>query len=128
MYELVSAVSWTVTMNLFNKLPGHTKTIAGLERSVLRRLPRLFVLGTLLLLLPSVLTRLLPWEGSAAEVATRITTIDIYTVSVVLLHWTVVFTVAIHAFIVLVMKGPAYVADAYPLAEAENPAESGLHS
>lgn len=111
-------------MNPFTKLPGYTKTAAGLERSVLRRLPRLFVMGTLLLLLPSVLMRFLPWEGSAADIDTRIMTTDIYVVSVVLLHWTVVFTVAIHAFIVLVMKGPAYVADAYPLREAETPAGS----
>ncbi len=108
-------------MNLFTKLPGHTKTAAGLERSVLRRLPRLFVTGTLLLLLPSVLVRLLPWAGSTADIDTRIMTTDIYVVSVVLLHWTVVFTVAIHAFIVMVMKGPAYVADAYPMNEAETP-------
>ena len=40
------------------------------------------------------------------------------------LHWTVVLTVAIGAFIVLVMKGPAYVADAYPMDEAETPSPS----
>jgi hypothetical protein len=35
--------------------------------------------------------------------------------SVLSLHWTVVLTVAIACFIVVVAKGPAYVADAYPL-------------
>ena len=34
---------------------------------------------------------------------------------VVVLHWTLVLTVALECFIVRVMKGPAYVADAYPL-------------
>ncbi len=41
--------------------------------------------------------------------------------SVIILHWTVLFTVAIAAFIVLVMKGPSYVADAYPLDESDTP-------
>ena len=40
-------------------------------------------------------------------------------ISLIILHWTVVFTVGIAAFIVMMMKGPAYVADAYPLNEAE---------
>jgi hypothetical protein len=34
---------------------------------------------------------------------------------VVVLHWTLVLTLALGCFIVRVMKGPAYVADAYPL-------------
>jgi hypothetical protein len=42
-------------------------------------------------------------------------------ISFVILHWTVVVTVGIAAFIVMVMKGPAYVADPYPLNEAETP-------
>jgi len=37
------------------------------------------------------------------------------------LHWTVVFTVAIGAFIVFVMKGPAYVADRYELPDEDAP-------
>jgi uncharacterized Tic20 family protein len=32
----------------------------------------------------------------------------------VVLHWTLVFTVAIGCVIVWLMKGPAFVADAYP--------------
>lgn len=51
--------------------------------------------------------------------------VDIAVVSLLILHWTVVLTVAIAAFIVLVMKGPAFVADAYPLDEADTPAGSG---
>ena len=38
-------------MNLFNRLPGFTRTPAGSERVVLRRLPRTLLLGTLLLAL-----------------------------------------------------------------------------
>jgi hypothetical protein len=43
----------------------------------------------------------------------------------IFLHWNTVLTLAIGAFIVMVMKGPAYVADAYPLVEAEVPTTGG---
>lgn len=109
-------------MNLFNILPGFQKTPAGLERVILRRLPRVLWLGTLLLAGVSLLARAWPWSGAEWEVATRITSVDIGVISLVILHWTVVLTVAIGAFIVMVMKGPAYVADAYPLVDAERPA------
>jgi hypothetical protein len=70
---------------------------------------------------PSLLARLYPWDGSETLVAMRITSIDIYMISVVILHWSIVLTVAIAAFIVMVMKGPAYVADAYPLEDSDTP-------
>lgn len=102
-------------MNLFNRLPGFPCTPAGKERVVLRQLPKAFLFGTLLLAIPSLLARLI----ASPDDALAITTTDIYVISLVILHWTVVFTVGIAAFIVMMMKGPAYVADAYPLDEAE---------
>lgn len=108
-------------MSAFNKLPGFTRTPPGQERSVLRKLPKVLIAGSLLLGLPSLLARLFIDEGSATETAHLITTIDIYAISLVILHWTVVFTVAIAAFIIMVMKGPAYVADAYPLQDYDDP-------
>jgi hypothetical protein len=108
-------------MNLFNVLPGFQKTPAGLERLILSRLPRVLWLGTLLLVLASLLVRVWPWSAPAAEVAGRIAAVDIGVASLVVLHWTAVLTVGIGAFIVMVMKGPAYVADAYPLPDAERP-------
>ena len=102
-------------MNLFNRLPGFTRTPAGKERVVLRQPPRAFLLGTLLLAIPSLVARLI----ASPEDALAVMTTDIYVISLVILHWTVVFTVGIAAFIIMMMKGPAYVADAYPLLEAE---------
>jgi hypothetical protein len=103
-------------MNLFNRLPGFPSTPAGKERIVLRKLPRVLLLGTLLLTVPSLLARLI----ATPDDALALTTTDIYVISLIILHWTVVFTVGIAAFIVMMMKGPAYVADAYPLNEAES--------
>lgn len=109
----------------FNKLPGFVRTPAGKERRVLRLLPRVTVLGSLLLALPSLAARVFVLFDPALGAGTLLTTVDIYVVSLVVLHWTVVFTVAIAAFIVMVMKGPAYVADAYPLDDADAPQDPG---
>lgn len=105
----------------FTKLPGFTQSPPGLERTVLRHLPRILMVGTLILFVPSLLARLYPWDGSETLVALRIANIDIYMISAVFLHLSIVVTVAIAAFIVMVMKGPAYVADAYPLEDADSP-------
>ncbi len=103
----------------FNRLPGFTVTPPGVERQVLRRLPKILVLGSLILALPSLLAHLARFLIPEWETGTLLLSIDIYAISLIILHWTVVFTVAIAAFIVLVMKGPAYVADPYPMEERE---------
>jgi len=90
-----------------------------MERVVLRRLPKILVIGSLLLALPALLARLVNALAPAVWSAGSLMSTDIYVVSLIILHWTVVLTVAIAAFIILVMKGPAFVADAYPLEEME---------
>lgn len=106
-------------MNWFNKLPQQVKTPPGKERLVLRRLPAILFWGTAGLALLAGVARLIPWNGSEVEVAAHVGLLDIYLISLVILHWTVVLTVGIGAFIVMVMKGPAYVADAYGMADDE---------
>ena len=106
---------------IFNRLPGFSKSAPGFERRVLRGTPKVLLIGTLLLALPSLVVRILPADGNATDVATRFLTVDIYAISFVILHWIVVLTAAMTAFVVMVMKGPAYVADAYPLSDADRP-------
>lgn len=108
-------------MKLFNRLPGFNPAPAGLERRVLRALPTALWSGTLLLCLPSIAVRSWTWFTGAPADTPPLMMIDIYVASVIILHWTALFTVTIAAFIVLVMKGPAYVADAYPLNESDTP-------
>lgn len=102
---------------LFNHLPGFSRSQPGLEVRVMRLLPRALVLGSGLLMLPPVLARLLGLTTAEVGVAM----VDLVSVSLLMLHWTALFTTAIAAFIVHVMKGPAYVADAYPLPDADLP-------
>ena len=110
--------------NLFNKLPGYTRTPPGMERVVLRWLPRVVLGGSILLALPSPLVRLLLSYRSDLQMSTLVTTVDIHVISLEIFFWFASLTVAIGALVVLVMKGPAYVADAYPLVDIESPATS----
>ena len=98
------------------KLPGYQTYEPGLERKVLHQLPQFTVMGVLAIALPSLLARLL--LSSKAE---RI--IDILVISTEIFFLSMVLTLAIAALIIMLSKGPAYVADAYPLIESDRPAE-----
>jgi len=110
--------------NLFNKLPGYSRTPPGKERVILRWLPRVLLGGSALLVLPSLAVRVLLMYKPEQNTATLVTTVDIHVISLLILLWIAAFTVAIGACVVLVMKGPAYVADAYPLVDIESPETS----
>jgi len=108
-------------MNLLNKLPGFERSSPGLEWTVLRRLPMVAVAGTAGLIVAALVTALF-FEGSDAAAAKFATTVHIVLASALVLHWTVVFTVGLACVIVVIAKGPAYVADAYELIDADRPA------
>lgn len=110
-------------MNGFRRLPGSRRERSGLEWRLLRRLPLITLVGTLVPGLYALNARVFPMGGAADEVFKAIQSADILAVAAVLLHWTVVFTVAIACLIVVVMKGHAYVADAYPLQDRDAPVE-----
>ncbi|MCA3219179.1 MAG: hypothetical protein ING59_11610 [Burkholderiales bacterium] len=100
---------------MLNKLPGFRRARAGLEWTVLRHLPRVAVIGTALPLAVSLLASLIGGD------AKQVTMIHIAVISVLVLHWTAVGTVALLCAIVWIAKGPAYVADAYHLPDADRP-------
>jgi len=47
--------------------------------------------------------------------------VDYVAAGAVVLHWTLVLTLAIGCAIVMLMKGPAYVADPYELNDSDRP-------
>jgi len=103
-------------MNLFNKLPGFVRSAPGLEHLIWRRLPAILLWGTLLpLLLAGMNHALAPAVAEPDAGASALLLWEYTMYGVVVLHWTLVLTLALGCFIVRVMKGPAYVADAYPL-------------
>ena len=107
-------------MELFHKLHGR-KTPHGLEIRILRRLPRIALVGSLLPIALSILVRIFPSEPGI-DLAKHIKSVDIFAIATEITFLTAVFTVAIGCVVVYVMKGPAYVADAYPVEHADHPA------
>ena len=97
-----------------NKLPGYQVYPPGIETKMLHELPQLTVLGILGIALPSVLARLL-LPNRAQQM------IDILVFASEIFFLGMVMTVAFAAFIIKLSKGPAYVADAYPLVDSNKP-------
>ncbi len=101
-------------MNGLNKLPGFHRSAHGLEWALWKRLPVILVLGTAgPILVALAFWWAAPGQPSAGE-ERDLLLLTYSLIGLVVLHWTLVLTVAIGCAIVMVMKGPAYVADAYP--------------
>ena len=104
----------------FLKIVHGRKTPSGLEVEILRRLPRVTLFGSLIPVALSVLVRILPAEPGI-DAAKHVKSVDIFAIATGITFLTAVFTVAIGAVIVHIMKGPAYAADAYPVSHADRP-------
>lgn len=106
-------------MDLFKKLPGFQRTPAGLERKILRRIPAALTIGLAVLALPSLILRLTGY--SSWDITQSVSMVDIYAVGAILFYCNIIAFVFFAALIVMLMKGPAYVADAYKLEDADAP-------
>lgn len=111
-------------MNWLKKLPQSRRANSGLEWLLWRKLPLIALLGTLLPLLSLGLVHLLADpQASAADI--RWLQMAGYVVGgVIVFHWSMVATVAIGCVIVMVMKGPGYVADGYRVSHSDQPRET----
>lgn len=110
-------------MSLFNKLPGFQTSPPGLERRILRRMPRWLAGATIVPLVCYLIARRFPSPEQGQPVEQYIADVAILAVAFVTTAWTAAFTVAIGCVIVVLMKGPAYVADQYPLSDSEEPGD-----
>ena len=112
-------------MNWFNVLEGSRRSASGLEWKIWRKLPMVFLLGTVLpVLLWTALEFLSP--HSRTDQPIWLSTGAFVILGAVIFNWTMVLTVAIGCAIVMVMKGPGYVADAYPLSHSDQPLPESL--
>jgi len=107
-------------MKLLNILPGSRTEPAGMERRVLRALPAMLALGTMLPALYVLGLHLLALGGSD-EMMRRVEMARYVATGAILLNLMVVMQTAILAGIVVLMKGDAYVADAYVLPDSAKP-------
>jgi hypothetical protein len=113
-------------MNYFNKLKGFQRSPAGLEWQIWKRLHIILAAGTALPLLASAGAYVLDGLVPATQNARAVEQFFYVMVGIVVLHWTLVLTLAIGCAIVMLMKGPAYVADAYPMEEHPRDAEKTI--
>ena len=93
----------------------------GLERTVFRKLPVWWLGGTVVPALVAALGRIYPPDGTEQSVAKHLYWVDALAIGAVMTVWTAVLTVAIGCWVVMVMKGPHYAADSYPLNDAPRP-------
>lgn len=93
----------------------------GLERILLKQLPAVLLLGSLAIALPSLLLRLFDQVQPGHLPDRLIQSTDFLAFGVWVVHVTALVTVAIGAFMVVVMKGPVHHADDYPLSDADRP-------
>ena len=94
---------------------------AGLEWVILKRLPKHLLAGTMVPILMALMARWIPIQGSPSDIVKYQTSVEILAIALGVTAWTAVFTVAIGCVIVVVMKGPVYVADSYKLTDFEKP-------
>jgi polyferredoxin len=107
-----------------SKLHNH-RYPPGLERELLRKIPK-YLLGSILIpLFMVILVRLPPVESlfaSTAEAAEKLhTTIDFLSIAIFVGVLPVILALFIGCIIVILMKGPAYTADAYDVDDADEP-------
>jgi heme/copper-type cytochrome/quinol oxidase subunit 2 len=108
-------------MDWLKKARNPIRSPSGLEWALWRKLPLIALLGTVLPLL--VLGALHAWvdpQTSAAQ-DRMLQLADIVVIAVLIFHWAMVVTVAIGCVIVMVMKGPNYQADSYPISHSDAP-------
>jgi hypothetical protein len=108
-------------MDYFQKLPGYRREAPGLERRILRKLPVIALAGTLIPAFFVLASHWSPPTGVDVDVAKHLDMVDTIAIATVVTHWTAVLTAAIGCLVVMVMKGPAYVADRYDLKDSDRP-------
>ena len=108
-------------MRLLQKLPGSVREPPGLEWKILKKLPLILVAGTAIAGLCFAYAYLFPAPNAGDSIEKYLTGVAIAAIATILTLWTAVFTTAIGCTVVWIMKGPAYVADRYPLSDADQP-------
>lgn len=113
-------------MKYLKKLDGFQRSPAGLEWFIWKKLSLILAIGTALPLLTSAGAYVIDGVEPATQNARAVEQFFYVMLGLIMLHWTLVLTLAIGCVIVMLMKGPAYVADAYPMEEPPYAPETKL--
>lgn len=93
----------------------------GLEWRILKMLPMIMAAGIFVPLFLSAFVRIFPFFWSEHDISKWQTGVDIVSISLFFAISSTVITVAIGCITIMLMKGPAFVADAYELDDADQP-------
>jgi hypothetical protein len=108
-------------MKWLQKVPNSPRAASGLEWKLFRKLPWIAALGTALPVLVLLALHLLTNPDTNPAQARWLQMADFIVGAVLVFHWAMVATVAIGCIIVMIMKGPSYQADSYPLSHSDQP-------
>ncbi|GBU14832.1 hypothetical protein AwPolaro_02100 [Polaromonas sp.] len=111
-------------MNWLKKLPSSRRANSGLEWVLWRKLPQIAIFGASLPLLSLALAYWLIDPQTSAADARWLQMINYMSLGVLMVQASMLLVVAIGCVIVMVMKGPAYVADGYLVSHSDQPRES----
>ncbi len=103
------------------KNPDSVRAPAGLEWKLMKKLPKLTLIGLLGLVAVWGIAQVWPFEGDPEKIAHMLRTFNYVLIGLAVFHVTMVLTVALGCFIVMIMKGPQYTSDSYPVQDAERP-------
>lgn len=110
--------------HLLRKLPNTRREPPGLEWRIWKKLPLATLASIAIPGFAYLYAYLLPVPAPGETVEKYLNSVQILAIAGSVTLLTAVFTIAIGCFVVRVMKGPGYVADAYPLVDAEQPRET----
>jgi ABC-type Fe3+ transport system permease subunit len=107
-------------MRWLTKIPGSIRSASGLEWALWRKLPAIWAVGTALPLLALGIYHWLA-DASTPSAQRALQLADYVVTGIVVFHWTAVLTIAIGCVVVMLMKGPAYVADGLAVSHSDQP-------
>jgi len=108
-------------IRLLNKLPGFIRTPPGVEWILFKRIPIIFLVVTIIPCLP-----MLDIYLNNTSITPMQQKIIYQCLGALFSLWFLVGAIAIGCFVVMLMKGPAYVADPYELPKEEKRLEGDL--
>lgn len=115
-------------MNFLNKEPNPKRIDSSTERKILKKIPWLLLLGTVLPLLCVALVYFFeqfnPVSPSSTLMHATDDSLELFfymMIGLITFIWTMLLTLALGCVIMIIMKGPRYSADSYELSHKDRP-------
>ncbi len=108
-------------MAFLNKLPNSRRYPHGLEWKILKKTPWLLFYSTNVIAIFTAVAHIMPPDGTAAEVSKHLDFVNIIAIACLIVSWLMILTAAFGAFVVYLMKGPAYAWDPVEVVDSDEP-------